>query len=104
VSNPRPDGAGSVRTEVHPQWETTLDREARSLYQVKIEHAGEAGKIFETLMGAVVGAAARVHAGQHAENREPRRVNGHAALAEPFEMRSSWLGLKSRLELVRPAA
>jgi DNA gyrase subunit B len=35
-------------------WETTLDPEARTLYQVKIEHADEAGKIFETLMGDVV--------------------------------------------------
>ncbi|MGH6897214.1 MAG: DNA topoisomerase (ATP-hydrolyzing) subunit B [Geminicoccaceae bacterium] len=35
-------------------WETTLDPEVRSLYQVKVEHADEAGKIFETLMGDVV--------------------------------------------------
>jgi DNA gyrase subunit B len=34
--------------------EPTLGPEVRSLYQVKIEHAHEAGKIFETLMGDVV--------------------------------------------------
>jgi DNA gyrase subunit B len=34
--------------------ETTLDREARGLYQVRIERADEAGKIFEPLMGDVV--------------------------------------------------
>ena len=42
--------------EMNPEqlWETTLDPEVRSLYQVRIEHADEAGKIFETLMGDVV--------------------------------------------------
>jgi DNA gyrase subunit B len=35
-------------------WETTLDPEVRTLYQVKIEHAGESDRIFETLMGDVV--------------------------------------------------
>jgi DNA gyrase/topoisomerase IV subunit B len=42
--------------EMNPEqlWETTLDPEVRTLYQVKIEHADEAGKIFETLMGDVV--------------------------------------------------
>jgi DNA gyrase subunit B len=42
--------------EMNPEqlWETTLDPEARTLYQVKIEHAGEADSIFETLMGDVV--------------------------------------------------
>jgi len=39
---------------MHPSWETTLDPEVRSLYQVRIEHADEAGKIFETLMGDIV--------------------------------------------------
>jgi len=54
VSIPQPDHAGSVGTEVHPSRETTLDPEARSLYQVRIDHADEAGSIFETLMGDVV--------------------------------------------------
>ncbi|MGH6914123.1 MAG: DNA gyrase subunit B, partial [Geminicoccales bacterium] len=35
-------------------WETTLDPEARRLYQVKVEHVDEAGEIFSTLMGDVV--------------------------------------------------
>jgi DNA gyrase subunit B len=39
---------------MHPSCGTTLDPEVRSLYQVKVEHADEAGKIFETLMGDVV--------------------------------------------------
>ena len=42
--------------EMNPEqlWETTLDPEVRSLYQVRVDHADEAGKIFETLMGDVV--------------------------------------------------
>jgi DNA gyrase subunit B len=35
-------------------WETTLDPEARRLYQVKIDHTEEADEIFSTLMGDVV--------------------------------------------------
>jgi DNA gyrase subunit B len=35
-------------------WETTLDPEARRLYQVRIDHADEADEIFSTLMGDVV--------------------------------------------------
>ncbi len=35
-------------------WETTLDPEVRSLYQVKVDHADEADEIFSTLMGDVV--------------------------------------------------
>jgi DNA gyrase/topoisomerase IV subunit B len=33
---------------------TTVDLEARILYQVRIDRAGEADRIFETLMGDVV--------------------------------------------------
>ena len=32
-------------------WETTLDREARTLLQVKIEEASEADVLLSTLMG-----------------------------------------------------
>lgn len=35
-------------------WETTLDPEARSLLQVKIDHMEEADEVFSTLMGDVV--------------------------------------------------
>jgi DNA gyrase subunit B len=42
--------------EMNPEqlWSTTLDPEARTLLQVKIDHADEAGEIFATLMGDVV--------------------------------------------------
>ena len=32
-------------------WETTLDPNARTMLQVRIGHAEEAGEIFSTLMG-----------------------------------------------------
>ena len=42
--------------EMNPEqlWETTLDPEARSLLQVKVNHVDEASTLFETLMGEVV--------------------------------------------------
>ena len=42
--------------EMNPSqlWETTLDPDARSLLQVKIDHADEAEQVFSTLMGDVV--------------------------------------------------
>ena len=42
--------------EMNPEqlWETTLDPEARSLLQVRIDHMDEADETFATLMGDVV--------------------------------------------------
>ena len=42
--------------EMNPEqlWETTLDPEIRSLYQVSIDHGDEADEIFSTLMGDIV--------------------------------------------------
>ena len=42
--------------EMNPEqlWETTLDPNVRTLLQVKVAHADEAGEVFETLMGDVV--------------------------------------------------
>ena len=42
--------------EMNPEqlWATTLDADVRSLLQVRIAHADEAGEIFSTLMGDVV--------------------------------------------------
>ncbi len=42
--------------EMNPSqlWETTLDPKARSLLQVRIDHADEAEQVFSTLMGDVV--------------------------------------------------
>ena len=42
--------------EMNPEqlWETTLDKSARTLLQVKVNHADEANEVFSTLMGDVV--------------------------------------------------
>jgi len=42
--------------EMNPEqlWETTLDPDARSLLQVKIDQMEEADEVFSTLMGDVV--------------------------------------------------
>jgi DNA gyrase subunit B len=50
--HPALQGAG--RDEPDQLWETTLDPEARTLLQVRINHADEADEIFATLMGDVV--------------------------------------------------
>jgi DNA gyrase subunit B len=42
--------------EMNPEqlWETTLDPNARSLLQVKVNHADDAEEVFSTLMGDMV--------------------------------------------------
>jgi DNA gyrase subunit B len=52
VSLQRYKGLGEMNPE--QLWETTLDREARTLLQVKIGDATEAGEIFSKLMGDIV--------------------------------------------------
>ena len=72
-------------------WETTLDSEARSLLQVRINHADEAEEVFSTLMGDVV---------------EPRRdfIQQNALKVARSEVRGSFLFLFDYFLLMRAAS
>jgi len=52
VSIQRYKGLGEMNPE--QLWQTTLDPQARSLLQVRVEHTDEAEEVFSTLMGDVV--------------------------------------------------
>jgi DNA gyrase subunit B len=52
ISLQRYKGLGEMNAD--QLWETTLDKNARTLLQVKVEHADEAGDLFSKLMGDLV--------------------------------------------------
>ncbi len=56
-------------------WETTLDRDARSLLQVKINEGRRGRRHLRQADGRRRRAAARVHPGERAQRRQSRRVS-----------------------------
>jgi DNA gyrase/topoisomerase IV subunit B len=55
-------------------WETTLNKDARTLLQVKIGEVDEANEIFSRLMGDIVEPRACLHPGKRPVGGEPGRV------------------------------
>ena len=63
--------------EMNPNqlWETTLDENARTLLQVKVEHADRGGRSVRQTDGRHRRAAPRIHSGQRAQRGEFGRVS-----------------------------
>jgi DNA gyrase/topoisomerase IV subunit B len=57
-------------------WETTLDPEARTLLQVKIDDLAEADDMFHQTHGRRCRTAARIHPAKCAERGEPGFLTG----------------------------
>ena len=81
--------------EMNPEqlWETTLDRDVRTLLQVKIGDLGEADEIFSTPDGRHRRAAPRVHPGQRAGGGEPGCVISLIPGAARGRQMGSWTPL-----------
>ena len=62
--------------EMNPEqlWETTLDRNVRSLLQVKIKEMRRGRRHVRQADGRCRRAAARIHPGKRAQRRQPRRM------------------------------